>query len=315
MWRTWVGLWSHEERPTVLAIVRILLSLVVLSDFLTLDHLGLTEVLFTPQEVGGFPDVADRVPVPELYRWFTPDPSVARAAWWGVVGAIGAFGLGFLTPLSGAVFVLLSAQLAQVLPLGDRGIDMMIRNVVCILCLSGCGRVWGVDARLFGRLDRAPAWPRHLLVLQIAAMYFLAGIQKTALSWTPLGGYSALFLVLQDPSIARHDFGWLREVYPLTQLASFATVCFEYTACLVPLVYWFRVTRTRPGRLRAWFNTHRPLRAWLVVGVLLHLGIAATMALGIFPWAMLALYPAFFHPDALHAGRRGAATGALSAAP
>ena len=302
MWRTWVGIWNKEERPSVLAVVRILVALVILADFGTLHHLGLTEVLFAPQEIGGFPDVSDRNPVPELYRWFTATPAVAHGAWGAVMLSATCFGLGLLTPLSGAVLVLVYAQLAQVLPLGDRGIDMMLRNVVCILSFSACGRVWGLDAVLFGRRDVAPAWPRHLIVLQVAAMYFLAGIQKLAFSWTPVGGYSALYLILQDPSIARHDFGWLRDVYPLTQLASLMTVCFEYTACLIPLVYWFRATRERPGRLRAWFNRVRPIRYWLGVGVLLHLGIAATMALGIFPWAMLALYPAFFHPEELRRG-------------
>ncbi len=310
MWRTWVGIWSKEERPSVLAVVRILVAVVILADFATIHHLGLIEVLFTPQEIGGLPDVSDRNPVPELYRWFTATPAVAHGAWGAVMLSATCFGLGLLTPLSGAVLVLVYAQLAQVLPLGDRGIDMMLRNIVCILSFSACGRVWGLDAVLFGRRDVAPAWPRHLIVLQVAAMYFLAGIQKLALSWTPVGGYSALYLILQDPSIARHDFGWLRDVYPLTQLASLMTVCFEYTACLIPLVYWFRATRERPGRLRAWFNRVQPIRYWLSVGVLLHLGIAATMALGIFPWAMLALYPAFFHPEEL---RRGPPTSGPSA--
>ncbi len=304
MWRAWVGIWSREERPSVLALVRVLVAVVILADFATLQRLGLTEVLFTPQEIGGFPDVSDRNPVPELYRWFAATPAVAQGAWGAVMLSATCFGLGLLTPLSGAVLVLVYAQLAQVLPLGDRGIDMMLRNIVCILSFSACGRVWGLDALLFGRREVAPAWPRHLIVLQVAVMYFLAGIQKVALSWTPVGGYSALYLILQDPSIARHDFGWLRDVYPLTQLASLMTVCFEYSAGLIPLVYWFRATRQQPGRMRAWFNRVRPIRVWLLVGVLLHLGIAATMTLGIFPWAMLALYPAFFHPDEVGWGSR-----------
>ena len=35
----------------------------------------------------------------------------------------------------------------------------------------------------------------------------------------------------------------------------------------------------------------------LIGNPFLHIGIAATMQLGIFPWAMLALYPSFFHPE------------------
>ena len=53
------------------------------------------------------------------------------------------------------------------------------------------------------------------------------------------------------------------------------------------------------------------VRLWIVaVGAILHVGIAVTMQLGIFPWAMLALYPAFFHPDELQ-GLRDAVTARL----
>jgi hypothetical protein len=230
---------------------------------------------------------------------FPGSPSTAVAAWTVMVGALLCFGLGFLTPLAGLIVVFTSAQLALILPLGDRGIDTLLRNVVLILSLSSCGRRFGVDALLFGERRLAPAWPRHLLILQLATMYFCAGIQKTALSWGPLGGFSALFLILQDPAIAAWRFDWLARWYPLTQLATLGTLIFEWSACLVPLVYWFRDTRTAPGRVRALFNSVRPLRIWVALGVALQLGIAGTMSLGIFPWAMLALYPAFVHPDEL----------------
>jgi hypothetical protein len=299
MWRRWVALWDRREPPEVLAIVRMLLAAVLLWDLLTIRHLGLIDVLFAPQEAGGLPDITDRDPIPELYRWFPRDATTARAAWAVLVGATTAFGVGFLTPLAGLVAMLVSAQLALVLPLGDRGIDMMIRNVLLLLSLSGCGRVWSVDALLFGRRTEVPSWPRHLLILQVAVVYACAGVQKTALAWTPIGSFSALYLILQDPSIARQNFAWLREVYPLTQIASASTLVFEWSAILLPLVFWYRDTRTRPGRLRALSNRVQPHRAWLLVGVLLHLGIAATMTLGIFPFAMFACYPAFLNPDEL----------------
>jgi hypothetical protein len=200
------------------------------------------------------------------------------------------------------VALLVYAQFAQVLPEADRGIDMLIRNVLCILVFVPAGRAWGVDAWRRGRLTAFPAWPRRLLVLQVAAMYFLAGIQKTAVAWWPWGDYSALFVVLQDPAVARYPFEWLRPYYPVTQLASAVTMAFECFACLVPLAYWFRATRTRAGWLRAQFNRLEPVRRWLPLGVLLHLGIAATMRIGIFPWVMLSLYPVFFHPDELRRG-------------
>jgi len=299
-----VAIWDKREPPQVLALVRIGLALVLLYDFLRIGQLGLVDVLFAPAEVGGFPDVKSREPVPELYRWLPWEVGTARLAWGLMVGGAAALALGFLTPVACLLLVLTSAQLAQVLPLGDRGIDMLIRNVLLVLAFSGCGRAWSVDARLFGARAEVPAWPRHLLILQLSLMYTMAGVQKTALAWTPFGDFAALYLILQDPSIARWQFGWLRDWFPMTQLATAATLVFEDSAWLLPLVYWYRHTRTRAGRLRAWFNRVRPLRFWLLLGVLLHLGIASTMALGIFPFAVLALYPCFFHPHELGWGRR-----------
>lgn len=295
----WALLWDQREDPVILAVIRVAVASVLLFDLGWIAHLGIVDVLFTPQEGGGLPDVLSRDPVPELYRWFPSTPSTAWMAYGTLVGALVCFGAGFLTPVSGLVAVLVSAQLAQVLPLGDRGIDTLLRNVILVLSFSSCGRRLGVDALLFGVRRVAPAWPRHLLILQLSVVYFCAGIQKTALAWTPLGGLSALFLILQDPSIAAFRFDWLAHVYPLTQLATGTTMVFEWSACLLPLVYWYRYTRAQPGRLRAWFNAYRPLRAWVLLGVGLHAGIALTMSLGIFPFAMLALYPALLHPDEL----------------
>ena len=87
-WRGWVALWDRREPPHVLAAVRILVATVLLFDFLYLDHLGLTEVLFSPEAAGGFPDVHEREVVPELYRWFPETTSTARGAWSAMVAAL-----------------------------------------------------------------------------------------------------------------------------------------------------------------------------------------------------------------------------------
>ena len=127
----------------------------------------------------------------------------------------------------------------------------------------------------------------------------MAGVQKAALSWTPLGGLSALYIVLHDPSFARTDFAWLDRIYPVTQLATLSTMAFEWGAPVVLWAFYCRWTADRPGKLRAFTVRYHLHLWWLGVGVMLHLGIALTMRLGIFPWAMLATYPALLHPDEL----------------
>lgn len=304
-WRRWVALWSVEESPRALAIVRVLVACVLFYDFWKVWDLGLVVTLFGPPDAGGFGDILSRKPIPEVYQWFPLTGATAEGLHAVMLGAIVAFGLGFLTPISGLLALFLSAQFAQVLPLGDRGIDLLLRNVLLLLSLSGCGRIGSIDACLFGRRDLVPAWPRYLLIVQILVMYASAGIQKTAVSWWPLGSYSALYLILQDSAIAAYRFGWLERVFRLTQLAAATTMVFELGAWAMPLAWWYRLTPTRPGRLRAMFNRLKLHHLWMWLGVGLHIGIAATMSLGIFPFAMLALYPAFLHPDELPRWLRG----------
>ncbi len=300
-WESWAELWDQRESPRTLALVRIGVGAVITFDLAEMARLELVVPIWGPAEVGGLGNPTGTNPVPWLYALL---PATADTAWFGWAVAFGAalfLTVGIFPRLSALVLLVLYAQFARVLSPADRGIDLLLRNIVAILALSGSGNALSL-ADLLGRspgarLASVPSWPRHLIVLQIAVMYFAAGLQKTAVAWSPLGGFSALYIVLQDPAIARVPFGWLRTIYPLTQLATAATMAFEYTAALIPLVYWYRLTRQRAGWLRAQCNRVAPLRLWVLVGVLLHMGIAMTMNLGIFPWAMLAMYPAFVHPD------------------
>jgi hypothetical protein len=136
-------------------------------------------------------------------------------------------------------------------------------------------------------------------VLQVVVMYFTAGVQKYGQHWWPWGGWSALYVILHDWSYAARPFGWLRgqPFYLGTQVATAVTMAWQWTYPLV-LVHYFPGLGS-PGRIRRLFERYRLHWAWIVVGAGFHLGIAATMQLGIFPWGMLALYPAFLHPEEL----------------
>jgi hypothetical protein len=305
--RAWVDLWDLQESASILAIVRILVGAVIAFDFAEVGALGLQGTLWASSEAGGFVNL-QRLHPPLSYQ-ILPATAATSTGMWAVTLALAlAVMCGLYTRFSAIALVLVWAQLAEVLPNADRGIDMILRDVVLVLAFAPSARMWSVDAwrrtgHPRGDASPAPAWGRHLLVLQLVVLYFMAGVQKIGLGWTPLGGFSALYVILHDPSIARAEFPWLDAAYPLTQVATAVTMLFEWTAPLVLLVYLARrqTVRGRWATIAVRFRLHW---VWLSLGVMLHTGIALTMKLGIFPWAMFALYPVFLHPDELPGYRR-----------
>ena len=306
LWSKWVALWSQREVPTMLALIRIFVGVVLLWDFVEIGLHGLPDVMWTPQELGGLPsNVLQRKVPPEVFTYLDPSPELSWGLWGVIILCLVLLVLGVATPLVGVVLVLAYAQTALILPLSDRGIDLLLRNVLMVLIFSKAGATLSLQAKLktgswLGDAKTHPSWPRYLIALQLVVMYFMAGVQKTALTWTPLGGYNALYIILHDPHIARMDWagmGVLDAVSPLLRLGTAATHIFEWGAPILVLAFWFRYTHERPGRLRAFFLRWDVRLIWVVIGAVLHLGIAIAMQLGVFAWAMLALFPAWFHPD------------------
>jgi len=300
--RRWIALWDRREDPRSVALVRILLSSVVLYDWMRIYHLKLVEPLFAPLAGGGMGTPMSHKAVPWLYATFTTG---ADAAWVGfglVVVLTVMLGVGLLTRLSALALVLVWTQLALGLPASDRGIDMLIRNVVLLLAFSSAGQVWSIDARLrtgswHGDGQRIPAWPRYLLIVQLVILYFTAGVQKVASSWTPFGGWSALYIAMRDPAFAMGPLSGLDGLYPATQFLTASTWCWEWSAPLLLLALYYRDTRARSGRLRALMNRLSFRTIYLLIGAVFHIGTSLTLQLGIFPWAILSLYPACFHPE------------------
>ena len=298
----WVAIWDRKEPPHVLAAVRILVALVLLVDLLQVYGFGLVEALYASSGDGGLARLGGREVKPLLYRWLPLESSTAWWSWGLAVASAAFFGVGWLTRVAGLVFVLASANLAVILPPTDRAIDILLRNMVLLLTLSASHRVWSVDAWLryrawAGNAALVPAWPRLLIIAQMCIMYFAAGAQKVGLTWTPVGDWSALYIILRDPAFAMVDVQLLDRFYGLTQVATVTTWLWEWCTPVAVYALWCRNTRTHSGRLRAWLNTHGFWYKWVALGAIIHVGIACTMRLGIFPFGVLALYPAFFPPD------------------
>lgn len=299
--RWWVGLWDRKEAPDILALIRIGVGLVLLYDFLMVLRLGLVDSLLVSSAHGGL------VPSGSTALWvsiFGGEPMSGRLLHAGLVLSALSLALGVFSRTSAVVLMLLSAQWASMLVEADRAIDTLLRNVLLILAFSGCGKRWSFDAWLRtgsfgGDGSLISSAPRLLIVLQVVVMYFTAGVQKYGQHWWPWGGYSALYVILQDWSYATAQFGWLKRqpFYLGTQLATAITMVWQWSYPIVILHYL--PPPGAPGRFRALFARYRLHWAWILVGALFHLLIGATMELGIFPMGMLAVYPAFLHPDEL----------------
>ena len=303
----WIALWDQREPATALALVRVGVSLVLLWDMVEVARLGLVEALWAPIEAGGIGPSSLVQPISVVYAWIGASAGTAWLLFAVVCTAAVALLIGAFTRSSALVLVLSYAQLAQLSPEADRGIDTLLRNVLLLLALSGAGATLSLDAwRARGSWlsdAEVPAWPRYLIVLQLVVLYFWAGLLKQAAPWTSLDGYSALYLILNQPHYATNalDPELVRLAYPLLRFGTFATVTFERTAPAVPLLMYLRATRARGGRLRALVNRARLLELWVATGVGFHIALAVTMQLGIFPWGCLALYPAIAQPDTLRA--------------
>jgi hypothetical protein len=298
----WVAFWDEREAPTVLAVIRISLAAVVLVDLATAMSHGVIAWLWAPGEASGIA-LLNPADAPLFYRIFPATSGSAMLLWLGLVLSALGVGLGCFTRGSALLYVCLSAQAALINAPADRAIDRAIRIMVLILAFSPAGQLWSVDAKrqtgsFRGLPGEAPAWSRYLILGQLVLIYWGASLAKSGTHWYPWGGYRALYYTLQDPIMAARDFRWLAAPIPYlaTQLATAATHLWELSAPLVLLAAYYRRTQTRPGRLRALFNRWPVRTTYVGFGVVFHVALALSLRLGIFPWAMLACFPAFFHP-------------------
>lgn len=289
-WNAWVAMLDTRERGSTLAAFRMAIAAVVLYSLVSIRATDLLDVLWTTdagyRPLQGFHWLLDLLGGPTV--------EVVHGLW--------------ATAFAGACLLLLGVggrwaallALQAYLPLVSingqttAGFDMMMTNALWLLFLSRCTATLSVDCRRrTGRWrsdDLVPAWPRYLVLLQLIIIYTSTGLMKLGAPWTPVGGFSALYWVYQDPTWVRAEvFGqWAAVVYPLTQLATFTTWVWELTAPVMLLIYYRRYSRG-PGR----FDLRKP---WIAIGVGVHLGILVTLNVGAFSLVSMAYYLCFMTP-------------------
>ncbi|MEQ1504730.1 MAG: hypothetical protein ABMB14_21005 [Myxococcota bacterium] len=311
-WGDWVSFWDEREKPISLALVRILLGLCWFYDFFHIWRLGLVVPLFGVGEVGGFSDALMRDHTPLFYQLFPGTELSARGLHAAITLSALCLMLGFFSRISAFTLLVGWATFAEVLPYADRGIDTLSRLALCVLVCSGSGKTLSIDAYIrtgsvWGDGSTILCAPRRLLVLQLVLMYFAAGVSKVGITWWPMGHFAALYFALQDPAVAAWDFSYLRNqpFFFFTQIGTAGTILYQTTYPLVLLLMWWRRNPGRGGRIARFATKYRLEWVWIGIGGVFHSALAVSMNLGIFPWAMLALYPVWVTPDEFEAiGRK-----------
>jgi len=272
LWARWVAFTGRPLDTRPLALVRIGAALCVLLDLLRVWWLGLVPVLFRPWDAGGLSTFTDdAVWIDQLSPlWAGP------VAFWIAVACMACVVLGVLSRPATLIGVLAYAQLGHLYPPGDRGVDRILRCVLLILLLSQAHRRFSLARGPV--VPTAPAWPSDLIKLLLVCVYMSAGTSKVmaTLQWFGVGKWPVLYRILGDPLAARVDPTWTHPLWiGFTRLGSISTVLLECSAILI-------LTRFAP-----W---------WASVALVMHVGIAITMELGMFAWGMIALYPVLFWP-------------------
>ncbi|MBK6576162.1 MAG: HTTM domain-containing protein [Sandaracinaceae bacterium] len=304
-WRAWVARCDRREAATTLACFRIAIGLVTLYSLLDVGLGGLVDVLWVDYHSGGYACLGTGNWLMTLLGGATPH--VVHALYGVALGSALLVTMGLAGRLSALVAGQTYMALVFVNGSATGGYDMLITNALWLLVLGDATRTLSLDCRLrsgsFVSDASIPAWPRYLAVFQLVVMYTTTGLHKLSTPWLPMGGYSALYDVFQEPTWRRFDMRWTAHVYPLTQLATATTWFFEVGAPLLLVWFYFRHTRERPGRARAWF-ARRDLRfPFVAIGLVLHLGILVTLNVGPFSWAAMAYYLCLWHPDELAGAR------------
>jgi len=293
------GMVRRRESGTALALFRIGVGLTILCSVGRTVLYGLAPAVWLDADDGGLLPLGEPPWQIELLGGLTPQTM------WGLVGVTLFFALLVTLGLGGrfSVFVLSQAYLGlsfinEVVQGCD---DKLISNALWLLVLARCTATLSLDCRLrngtWTSAEPVPAWPRYLAVWQIVIVYFTTGLQKVSIHWTPAGGFSALYWILQEPSWQRWDMHWLAWVYPATQLATATTWFWEITFPAVLLAMYFRRTAERGGRLRWLFNRLRIRDLYLAVGVMLHLGVWLFNDIGPFTWITLSFYFCLLRPN------------------
>lgn len=286
-WRAW---WFELEDPRPMALYRI-----VFTFFLVCNVNGLWELfefLFTADGIfsgdearaqlsGGSIFVRESL----LYHWDS------AAAFWIHLAAFECcalcFMVGFRTRLTGVLtFVLMESILVRNQVFWE-GTELVYRVFLVYLVCARSGHAYSVDNWLRGRRGAVPvyrpipAWPRRLVVLQLAALFLSTGLAKYGHEW--IAG-NAVYYMLSYEHLPRIPMGTVCALFGtnLLRLMTWVAHAIEvlYPLALVGVMARWSRERFRPLSGRACTIVRSCLLAFVLASTLI---VASTGAPNLLP--------------------------------
>lgn len=182
--------------------------------------------------------------------------------------------VGYRTKLAAVASWILLLSLQHRNPLILHAGDTLLALLLFWTLFLPLGACWSLDRnRSSSESPRLPfqSLATAAVLLQLASMYWFSAAFKNHPVWLEEG--SAIYYALHGDTFVT-DWGlWLREQPRIMQLLTIATVMVEGAGPFLPFVPW----------KNSWF---RGLAIVLFAGF--HLGLAATLTLGLFPWICIA---------------------------
>ncbi len=278
----WSRFWQKPVRAERLAFMRIVLGVTLLAEQL-IEFLPYLMEYYGPEGVApaGLQDRA------QLEYWYWPmlifntdRPAAVYGFFLAWMAVAFLFTIGFCTRIMNVALWVLTACFMVRNFLMLCGSDDTLQIAIFLLMLSPCGRALSVDAWLKRRRGGTlgpvytAAWPVRLIQIQLCVIYFTTGLAKLKGSNWFEGTWwdgSAIHYTLNYIVMSRYSYATFPVPYWITKAMTYLTVWWEF---LFPFLVIIRPTR-KPA---------------LLFGILLHVGIFATIAIGWFGFYTLCLY-------------------------
>lgn len=259
-----VNFWFRPADPNQYAAIRMGYAF---TSFLHL--LCLWPIRFECFSKGGMISGLDAVPpIPSLFAHSPSEPVVTAAFLFMAVAMVCLF-LGVLPRLSAILVAYWHYSLAFDLAPASSGYDVILRLVGYVVAVSPLGSpVWKLGR---GISEDVPAYGLHIIRWQLFLIYMSTVWLKLGDSYWRNGQVLSYFMM---SIYSNFHTPWFASAEPLSVVFTYGSLASEM---VIPFFLF-------SPRLRFW---------GVVVGVLLHGGIAVTSTVWIFSFTMLMMYPAF----------------------